>query len=316
MPLVTRRFYLFGRGQLVQSRDPCAPSPACSTSFATRTMPWPDDGCSSRKHSWEFMGRLIKPVGSVNHPGRLLRRISRRSLHVWPLPQPATPASGLDDTYLGGELPEDPFGRGPVVVTHRPRSSSPATLRYGQQQPFSQNQPFPQPFDSPVTDSSFPETDDLDNDDAKTITLSLLSPRGEECLSERSSQLSDAPFHTCLPPNSDIFTEKDDHFMTLLQQYQCTPYGEWSEIGECPNRHLMDSLYEDANEEERQDSRTLTQDSLTRNMSHPSSHPPTSLNISATQFALKAVEDLSPLSISAARVAYHRRHCMWTFCCS
>lgn len=244
------------------------------------------------------MGKLFKPVGSVNHPRRLLRRISRASLQVWPTPQSPTPALGLDDKCLGGpptsapglddkwlhgELPEDPFSCEPLVISQCP---SPSTFG---QQPSVQNQHVAEPVDFQA------EADDLDNDDAKTITLSLLYPQDHESLSDCSSEES---FYPCLPTNSDLFHPQDDQFIALLEHLEATPYGEWSEFSPSP---AESSIYEGANDKEQQES------SPTPKSTH--SHAPSSLTFPATQFPLSVLEDLSPLSISAASVACNRR-CM------
>lgn len=245
------------------------------------------------------MVKLFKPVGSVNHPRRILRRISRASLQVWPTPQSPTPAPGLDDKCLGGpptsppglddkwlhgELPEDPFSCEPLVTSQCP---SPSTL---DQQPSVQHITEPVDFQA--------ETDDLDNDDAKTITLSLLYPQDQESLSDCSS---DESFYPCLPTNSDLFHPQDDEFIALLEHLEATPYGEWSEIDASPAGHFMSSIYEGANDKEHQES----------SPSPKSTHSlaPSSLTFPTTQFPLTILEDLSPLSISAASVACNRR-CM------
>lgn len=268
-------------------------------------MPWPDGSRplhSSRQHSWDGLKtRILNPVGMVNRPNLLLRRMSRTSAES--TTKDGTPDGGIDDIYFGGELPEDPFGREPVTVTLRPRFSPTTRLCEPTCAP---TQPSPEPIDFPIMYSDLSSKEDKDMDDTRTITLRPLSPRDDERASKCNSSFSEESFHTCPSLDSAISTE-DDPTLAMLHQYESTPYGEWPEIDTSPARHFLESLREVSYEEEQHVSTEILRD-----LNSPCfpDDAPCSLEASATQFALTASEDLSPLSITAASIACDRRYCM------
>ena len=204
------------------------------------------------------------------------------------------PPSSIDDTYLGGELPEDPFHRGPIILQQKPLPRLPVAE------------------DPSCADSEPPATPDLDSDDSVTLTPSPCpspSRAGKE-LSICSSPGSDASFHTCTTPDSYrllfVFGEeekmKENIIIPMLEE--CHPVEEirWGcrDIVSSHTEQSVDSYGEIPNVYEPRANINLPWPP------RPSDVPPT-ITPSEAQTIRDVVGELSPLLLRAASVAYHHR---------
>ncbi|KAF8498411.1 hypothetical protein JB92DRAFT_972251 [Gautieria morchelliformis] len=249
--------------------------------------------------------RLLPPVSGSR---KLLRKFSGGSVDN----RPPLPCGGIDDTYLGGALPEDPFAPGPMSIIYRKSPSAAATRgrSRGRRSPHPEPCP-PAPPACPASGTDFPTTRGLGGQGDMRVDFPSLECCGEAS-SKCSSRASGATFHTGLTSASDTLNEEEGEgeaegeeggqILYMPPDYEYTPFEEWP-----PSATAVLGPPKCAFPPSQQDHPHVV-DIDTPRRGHVPAPIAISTDLCATTFAHKAAGELSPLSIPAASVAYYRRH--------
>ncbi|KAF8575874.1 hypothetical protein K439DRAFT_1664867 [Ramaria rubella] len=261
------------------------------------------DTSSPRKQSWnKLKGRLLLPVGAIDYAQSRYRAF-RTSTHTTDSTDSSEGAPDIDETYLGGELPEDPFSRGPVTVLGRRRTTSLSSM-YNQRSHFIRNRHLTPLSASP----SIQQTNHGESEDV--FEHSTFLPKEEISISSRRcSILSAASFYTCPSTNSESNASDYDEEMDPSSVFESESITQ--------NEHFMGSPIQPTSHEiaHWQHLQTApisaTDDSKTPRLRETiigdGHRQPASVKYAQLQFERFAAEELSPLCFNAATIAFQRR---------
>ena len=199
-----------------------------------------------------------------------------------------------DESYLGGELPEDPFERGPVVIVGgQPIGSGRGRIRKS----YLTKKPLP-----PLPPGRAMSNDSLGP--TNTCNRALLhTNHNEEGASGVSASVSDMSFHTCLSMDSD---EDDRRWSSAAQKSDST----WSDstLSESGRDNPQDRLRTSKSMPKLAAAEKERNVSAVQGDTYPSQRSNDYFTL-GTQSSNDVIEGLSPLFMAAAQVAWGRRAC-------